>query len=262
MVRVHFMRLIESKSLYFSLLIGLLITTGQYVFVSLDVRSFTQGVIPKSSYLTWLGANGFDQITTIFLFILPILAALPYGAQLQSDIHYGYYELSSSKISKRKYLSSIYIVNAIAGFLAIIIPVMFNFFLHSLTYKAIVPNPMLYYGYVPEQNTTLSNYLFFNHPFINTLMYIVLFGLVGSAMAMLSLSSGFFTKKKLIIFSIPFAFQLILFILPTDISLNPMEFLPSVSTRTVQFEGVIGFFLGILFLCSIFIYLGKRRNEI
>jgi hypothetical protein len=257
-LRVHFIRLLESPYLYFSILIGIIITTFQYI-LSLGFLSYSD--IPMSSYLTWLSSTGFNPMTSIFLLILPILAALPYGAQLRLDVKTGYFDLSIHKSTRGKYYTSIYLINAFAGFFVILVPVTWNFLLHSLTYKAITPNPMLYYSHVPESRTTLFYHLFFNFPVVNTIIYILLFGLVGSVMATLALSSGFFAKNKLIIFSIPFVFQLFLSLLPSGLFINPQDFLLSVSISVVQLGGVIKFFLVTLFLTSIVFFLGKIKYE-
>lgn len=260
MVRVHLQRLFENRAFYVSLFIGICLTTSQFIFSVINSNSFPSGSIPKSSYLTWLGANGFDTATTIYLFLLTLLAAIPYGAQLYIDKKTGYYELVISKSSKLKYHSSIATVNFIAGWLVVSLPVLFNFYLHSLKFRAIKPNPVLYYDKVPGEFSTLFYNLFNEHPLIHTVIYIGLFGLVGSMMAAVSLASSLVIQKKIFIYATPFIFQLLLFSFPISISLNPMEFLLTVSTSVVQLKGVCIFFILSTLLCSSFYFLGMMRK--
>jgi hypothetical protein len=222
--------------------------------------AWPEGVVPASSYLSWISAKGNDISSYFYFLIFPFLAALPYSGQLHTDIHSGYYELAISKSSKYNYYISMIGVNVIAGFIVVSLPVLINFYLHCLSFKAIPPHPALYYGDVVLDNqSTLFYELFQTQPLLTTLIYIVLFGLVGSMMALTALASSLVIKKKIIIYAVPFIYQLLLSIVPSLVYSYPGRFL-QITGDGVKQSGVGMFFFITILLCLLFYLIGKRKN--
>lgn len=265
MLKVQFQRLLQSKYLYISLILGCVLTTLHYfqimrTLVYNDMSDLNKSVIPETAYLLWLNSNG-TEVANLFLFILPVLAILPFGTQLLSDIKANYHQLMIMRSSKFMYLQSMVMISAVGGFMVIVIPLALNFLLFILTFPAISPDPFIYYMDGVYSFKTLFFTWQLNHPFLHTLFYIFLSGVSGGLFASLAASLALYFKFSILLLVTPLFFSLLFSALSEllDLAIAPMKFLDISSRMPVELWGV-GLFAFVSVLCTgILLFLGGRK---
>ncbi|PAD20156.1 hypothetical protein [Terribacillus saccharophilus] len=233
MLAVQFQRLLHSKFFYISILIGSIITILHYIQTGATVGEGS--IIPESAYLLWMNSS-ISEITDLFLMLLPILAVMPFSTQLIEDKKTNYHLLMIMRTSKKKYLFTILITSSVAGFLAIVIPIVINFFLFTLTFPAIPPDPFIYYTEGLFSFETFFYNWQLNYPLIHSIFYIFLSGLVGSVFAIFSVGLCLYFRFTLIVLAIPIVISLLFSLCGEflELSLSPINFLDMSSTLPVS----------------------------
>ena len=170
-------------------------------------------VTGNSLFNHWLGADLVFFPATAFFFLLPILAALPYGWSLVTEIRSGYVRNVLSRTSRKAYFVSKYAADFIAGALVIVVPLTVSVLVLALFLPAI---PMEYaypYG-------TISLYC---------ILYILLDGIYAGLIASLSTALAFFFKNRVAVVLSPFLLLLLADYVDsgflTDGEYSPMKFL-------------------------------------
>ncbi|MFC4387880.1 hypothetical protein ACFOZ1_08655 [Gracilibacillus marinus] len=268
MLSVQFKRLFYSKYFYLSLIIGSLIAIFQYaqitsmVFADLKDRALSghSPAIPDSSYLLWMYSS-LSEIANLSLVLLPILAVIPYGIQLLTDRKTNYAQLMIMKAGKHRYLFSMLAVSAAAGFLVIVLPLLLNFLLFAITFPSIAPNQFLYYMYSPGSYQVLFFDLHQSFPFLHTMIYITLAGLVGGFFAMFATSLGLIVRFQLLLVVVPLLFTFILSMIDEflQLSLAPYDFLHMVNALPTELFYVYIFFGLLLLGTAAFYGIGVRN---
>ncbi len=132
------------------------------------------------AYYTWIGFH-YSPLRSVLFGILPILAALPYGASLYTDekIHYTNHIFIRSE--KRNYYVAKLLVIILSGGVVSIFPFLLSFFMNILVLPMERINPATSYFSVRE--TEVMSGLFCRSPFIYLLCYIFIvflgFGLMN-----------------------------------------------------------------------------------
>lgn len=270
MIAIQFQRLLHSKYFYISLIIGSLISVFHYFQTTLTIIGGEkaeelygkQVTIPDSAYLLWLNAS-MSEITDMFFMLLPILAVLPFSIQLLVDKKANYYQLMMMRSGKYQYLFSMIIISGIGGFLVIVIPLLLNFLLFSLTFPAISPDPFVYYVYgIFSFNTLFFNFQL-NNPLIHTLIYILLSGFIGSLFASLALVLGLFFRFTLIVLVFPVVINILISFSGEflNIGISPMIFLDMSNRVPVNLWGVLLFCLCMIICSAILFFIGGKKLD-
>jgi hypothetical protein len=270
LIAIQFQRLLHSKYFYISLIIGSLITVSHYLQTVLTIISGEkaaalygkQMTIPDSAYLLWLNAS-MSQITDMFFMLLPILAVLPFSIQLVVDKKANYYQLMMMRSGKYKYLLSMLIISGVGGFLVIVIPLLINFLLFSLTFPAISPDPFVYYINGLFSFKTLFFYLQLNYPLIHTLFYILLSGVIGSLFAIFALVLCLYFRFTLIVLVIPVIISILISVCSEifHIGLSPLNFLDMSTGVPVYLWAVLVFCFCMIICTSILLIIGGRKLD-
>lgn len=144
-----------------------------------------------SLYNVWIGSISGDLFfTTIFYFILPLAATLPFSFSLSDESKSGYLRQMTLKKGQMRYYFAKYIVTFTSGFLLAAIPLLTNVIITACYIPAYKPDPLeqLYSGQYYGQY--LAN-IFYSEPFAFMIIFILIPGLFCGLWADLSMCLSF-----------------------------------------------------------------------
>lgn len=167
---------------------------------------YADAVYAISLYNVWIGSISGDLFfTTIFYFILPLAATLPFSFSLSDESKSGYLRQMTLKKGQMRYYFAKYIVTFTSGFLLAAIPLLINVIITACYIPAYKPDPLeqLYSGQYYGQY--LAN-IFYSEPFAFMIIFILIPGLFCGLWADLSMCLSFFIKNKFFVVIIPYLF--------------------------------------------------------
>lgn len=166
-LKIEFEKLRKTKSFWAIMLFLVFITSTVAITRSLEVGGSVGGINPAepraengyffednsayaiSLYNVWIGSISGDLFfTTIFYFILPLAATLPFSFSLSDESKSGYLRQMTLKKGQMRYYFAKYIVTFTSGFLLAAIPLLINVIITACYIPAYKPDPLeqLYSG--------------------------------------------------------------------------------------------------------------------
>ncbi|MCR4557291.1 MAG: hypothetical protein K5779_05675 [Saccharofermentans sp.] len=181
-VKFELYRAFHSRSFVISLLIG-------SVICALDLITFCVMVGPGGRYLVqaWIGTDYLFAYNQMFYFLLPVLASLPYGGSLYTDVKNGYDKNICVKASRLNYAFAKSVSVFLSGFVSVCLPLVVNLFIAAGMYSNYVPE-RLNATSIALDDIYLFAAIFDKNPAIYCLVYILVDSLFAGAMALTSLS--------------------------------------------------------------------------
>lgn len=253
-------RTIFSRGMASSLIIGLLI-----IFWHLYQHVLGPGIENENVYCVesvfyrWIGASSFPMQTYLYYLIIPILAILPGGVTYFEDLKTGYLQNIYTRTKRWKYLLAKYISIALAGGMAVLIPLVVDLYVTCMRFPALTPEPIMAFGPALPVNTGFA--LFYAHPWIYTFLYLLLDFLFVGAVTGISLITTFFTEYKFAVLITPFVCWYLVFsmnsLFTTSIFTPSILLIPGFSDRNGMTALLIEYLL-LLLLAVFFIFKGKR----
>lgn len=171
-LKIEFEKLRKTKSFWAIMLFLVFITSTVAITRSLEVGGSVGGINlaePRaengyffednsayaiSLYNVWIGSISGDLFfTTIFYFILPLAATLPFSFSLSDESKSGYLRQMTLKKGQMRYYFAKYIVTFTSGFLLAAIPLLINVIITACYIPAYKPDPLeqLYSGQYYQQ---------------------------------------------------------------------------------------------------------------
>lgn len=175
-LKIEFEKLRKTKSFWAIMLFLVFITSTVAITRSLEVGGSIGGINPAepraengyffednsayaiSLYNVWIGSISGDLFfTTIFYFILPLAATLPFSFSLSDESKSGYLRQMTLKKGQMRYYFAKYIVTFTSGFLLAAIPLLINVIITACYIPAYKPDPLeqLYSGQYYGQYTLI-----------------------------------------------------------------------------------------------------------
>ena len=182
------------------------ISEGQNYELSADV--IDDLYVPISLYSTWMGNELFPIQSYIFYLILPLLAVLPFGRSFFEDIKSGYIINVCTRVEKKIYFKAKYLAVFLSGGVAVAAPLLLNLVLSSMFMPAFIPDNGTVGTISP---TTMAYEVFFTHPLVYVLMFIVIDFIFAGVMATLALSYTYFTEHRFGVMIVPFVFYFFIY---------------------------------------------------
>ena len=212
-----------------------------------------------TAYQHWLLYDRFDNTIYIFLFILPILAALPYGASYYTDVKNGYIKNLLSRCSMREYCIAKYIATFITGGAVITVPIVVQFLILGLIFPLYTP----YRTSIPiTGETSFGLDLLLDYPLLNTLMWCIIIFLVSGLLATISLSVSRYIYNFFGIILTPFVLSFFLIFLVYLTGIHEIAFIYSISSWSsydynyfILFGEII-----ILFVITFFTFVFQKKE--
>lgn len=255
-------RAFRNRFFYFAVLLGCSIVALHIVLYVIPAPKITEeglrhGQYPLSLFNRWIGFMFTALPTSLFYFLFPVIAALPFGDSYFIDKKSGFIQNICVRTKKQYYYLSKYISVFISGGTAVVIPLVLDLWITAMIVPAVIPDAST--GLFPIMERSMWSSLFYSHPYLYTLGYIVIDFIFGGLFATLALASSCFIYNRFVILLMPFLLYMAIFFI-TDINFageyNIHQFLkPSQPTFANPF--IIAIFAILLFTISILIYRTK-----
>ena len=218
----------------------------------------------------WIGGEPFSLGSSIYFFVFPLLIALPYGWSYSEERKCGYRRMMITKTGKKKYYCAKYVAVFLSGGVAMVLPLIFNFWMTLLVVPAILPDVTMNMFYGVFGGSFLAE-LYYTVPFLYVAIYLFIdFVYCGFLVCICMAVSGIVRQKWGVVL---ISFLLLLFVhVITDYiysdpsvaykELSPLYFLRGVEVR-YSFSGsiILLFAIGLLVISLIGI-IKEYRNEI
>ena len=238
LLRIELKRLFKSKLFYVSLFIGLALSVGGFIECAKPHLNITNGfnggveTYPFSVFNSWMGMfMGLKPISTSYLYIFMLLAALPYCGFFCRDNKNQYILQYYSRMSKNKIHAARFIATFISGGLVTMLPLLLNLCATMMFIPALKPSGN---GLFIHSGAYIMGNLFCEHPLIYVLIYVLQFFIYGGSFALVSLAVSFFIDNTFLVIISPFVTYYGLGIISTLCKsvMNIYSFNPMVSAFT------------------------------
>ena len=183
LLRIELKRLFKSKLFYVSLFIGLALSVGGFIECAKPHLNITNGfnggveTYPFSVFNSWMGMfMGLKPISTSYLYIFMLLAALPYCGFFCRDNKNQYILQYYSRMSKNKIHAARFIATFISGGLVTMLPLLLNLCATMMFIPALKPSGN---GLFIHSGAYIMGNLFCEHPLIYVLIYVLQFFIYG-----------------------------------------------------------------------------------
>lgn len=218
----------------------------------------------------WIGGEPFSLGSSIYFFVFPLLIALPYGWSYSEERKCGYRRMMITKTGKKKYYCAKYVAVFLSGGVAMVLPLIFNFWMTLLVVPAILPDVTMNMFYGVFGGSFLAE-LYYTVPFLYVAIYLFIdFVYCGFWVCICMAVSGIVRQKWGVVL-IPFLLLLFVHVITDYIysdpsvaykELSPLYFLRGVEVR-YSFSGsiILLFAIGLLVISLIGI-IKEYRNEI
>lgn len=273
LLRIELKRLFKSKLFYVSLFIGLALSVGGFIECAKPHLNITNGfnggveTYPFSVFNSWMGMfMGLKPISTSYLYIFMLLAALPYCGFFCRDNKNQYILQYYSRMSKNKIHAARFIATFISGGLVAMLPLLLNLCATMMFIPALKPSGN---GLFIHSGAYIMGNLFCEHPLIYVLIYVLQFFIYGGSFALVSLAVSFFIDNTFLVIISPFVTYYGLGIISTlcksvmnIYSFNPMALL---SPATKLQDGMLFAYICepiiICVICGIIFFMKGKNNE-
>ena len=143
MIKTELERAFKSWSLWLALIIGMGLSIAQIITRIIPAAMNplmgympdNATLMPISAFQVWIG-NGVSFEYSLFIRLIPILAAMPYAVTYLSDIKSGIIKNYVTRTAKFNYLAAKYIAVFVTGGVVVVMPLLINY----LTAITILPS--------------------------------------------------------------------------------------------------------------------------
>ncbi len=195
-------RTIFSKGMAASLSIGLVIIGWHlYQYVWGPGITSENAYCPESVFYRWIGAGTFPMQSYLYYLIIPLLAVLPGGITYYEDLKSGYWQNIYTRTKRWKYLAAKYISVTVAGGIAVVVPLLVDLYATCMRFPALKPEPIMSIG---PGRTAMGFQLFYTHPWIYTILFLMFDFLFAGAIVGISLITSFYTEYRFAVLITPF----------------------------------------------------------
>lgn len=191
-------RLLRRKLFYTAVIFPSVISALYFVFNVLPAQNLNRETV----YSMWIESFSASELQSVFFLLIPLFAAMAMSDVYITDKATGYLDIILNRDSGRKsYFKILFYMNFIASGLCVLIPLIINLYLCLLVCPDRKPDIVIdgtniinYYG-----TDTLLPQLYYEHPHIHVLIYLLLGFLVGGIFGSVALASSFFVKNRFLV---------------------------------------------------------------
>lgn len=218
----------------------------------------------------WIGGEPFSLGSSIYFFVFPLLIVLPYGWSYSEERKCGYRRMMITKTGKKKYYCAKYVAVFLSGGVAMVLPLIFNFWMTLLVVPAILPDVTMNMFYGVFGGSFLAE-LYYTVPFLYVAIYLFIDFVYCGFLVCICMAVSGIVRQKWGVVLIPFLLLLFVHVITDYIysdpsvaykELSPLYFLRGVEVR-YSFSGsiILLFAIGLLVISLIGI-IKEYRNEI
>lgn len=166
----------------------------------------SENVCISTAYENWIFFEP-NLYRYALIFVLPILAVLPYGISYYSDLKSGYIKQIATRISMKVYTRAKYIATFLSGGVAITLPLFVQFLLTATIYP--LHKPYRFNGSLIGQYSFATDF-FYEHPVIYTILRMLIIFVISGLLATVSLLVSKYIYNLFSVFITPFVVSFIL----------------------------------------------------
>lgn len=208
----------------------------------------------------WIGGEPFSLGSSIYFFVFPLLIALPYGWSYSEERKCGYRRMMIAKTGKKKYYCAKYVAVFLSGGVAMVLPLIFNFWMTLLVVPAILPDVTMNMFYGVFGGSFLAE-LYYTVPFLYVAIYLFIDFVYCGFLVCICMAVSGIVRQKWGVVLIPFLLLLFVHVITDYIysdpsvaykELSPLYFLRGVEVR-YSFSGsiILLFAIGLLVISLI-----------
>lgn len=280
-IKLELKKAFQNKFFWISIAIGILITFFSFFYniklyldYRVDVETFMESQNPMTemftAFNTWIGGEPFSLGTSIYFFVFPILIAIPYGWSYAEECRNGYRRMMIVRTGKKAYYFAKYVAVFLSGGVAMILPLLINFWMTLLIVPSICPNAE-YSIYNAVFGGGFLSGLYYTVPFLFAGIYFLIDFLWCGCLACVSMAVSGWIRQKWVSVLIPFLLLLVWdvgtkyiysYVKGFHNELSPLYFLRYAEARYSPSGFIIlltGFFV---FLVTVIGVLREYQNEI
>lgn len=206
----------HNRMFFLSLLIGCLlcaVDTAQTAVIARHLLELTQRSLEMdlpvsinpagdSVFVKWMALGTPNFGSRVFHMIWPILAAMPYGSSLCTDLQSGYENQAVTRCGRRAYFRGKFLACFVSGGLAVSLPVILNLLLGALICPAWTPEVELLQSSIG--NGYFLGKLFYTKPWAFSAVWCAVDFLWGGTAACLCLTLGGKVRHSFLVTLFPF----------------------------------------------------------
>lgn len=202
MISFFLKRLLKNKEIYFSLFISIVLMLVSYLGILFFHKKINLPYeIHNSPFLSNIAEGNTTSAQTVWILILPLLASLPMSGMYCEDKNTGFLMNVITKTTKKKYFTVLFGLNFAISFFVIILPLLLNLYLLSMTYPSVNPDGIVnYMDPIVTGGTDLAN-LYYEHSLIYTFILFALNGMYGAVLSSIGLALSFLLKRNILFIS-------------------------------------------------------------
>lgn len=163
---------------------------------------------PGFLYTAWIGGSVNTVTSYLYFLILPLLAALPHADSFFADAEGGTIQNLCLRVNRKHYFRAKYAATFLSGGMAVILPLLFNFYLTSLLLPAMKPETAAFNSGIGE--FSLLPGLFYSHPLIYLGVFFCIIFLFSGLLATVSLLASYYVRYRFLVMIAPFIVYLFL----------------------------------------------------
>lgn len=207
MIKTELERAFKSWGFWTALIIGAGISVSHFITVIIPdavnpIRFFEVNnatVMPVSAFQAWIG-NGVTFQYILYIRLVPVLAAIPYGVTYLSDIKSGIVKNYMTRTSKFNYLFAKYTAVFVTGGIAVILPLFINY----LAAISVLPSYVWPIGVYAQGVSSMWSDVFFTNPHIYIMLYMILFFICGGFISTITLIVSNIVSNRFVAVIAPF----------------------------------------------------------
>lgn len=269
MIKSEMKRILLNKKMLYIIILGVLVIfcssfiyVQDYIFFNYNAPDLQTPELQENAkkmvsralnkYDVWL--VGFDW----YIFMMPIIAALPYSLTYIEDIENNMITNINARINHSRYIYTKIIINAVSGGIVVTIPIIISLIVTSLFFGGTVQDFSTYKAFGGTFNK-----LFQNNYYIYILIHLSIQFLFGFSYATIALAVSTKIKNSMAILLSPFLFwaggSVIVSLIQLPIS-TPMEINQFYMCKNLTFKEIL-IQLSFVFLISLITFIFNTRKE-
>lgn len=202
LLKNELLRIIQGKGVWVSLLIGAILALSHVVmYVAPLSKSILSGNYPLGVYAKWMGGENSTIQPVLYYLIVPVLVVLPYLGTISEDMNTGYVKNILLFATRREYYHVKWVLTFLTAGTVAVVPLLLNFFFAAMFLPLVMPQPGT--GLYPLMADSLWAELFYTHPAIYLVCYLVLNFIFFGLLATVGLSCSLITQKGYICMLFP-----------------------------------------------------------
>ncbi len=268
-LRFELYRAFHSRAFFVSLMIGLIICAADMIAFCLKIR-IDENYANYTMYMVqaWIGTDYLFVYNELFYELLPLIACLPYGGSLFSDMKTGYDKNICVKASRTKYILSKGIATFLTAFAAVAIPLGLNLTVAAGLYPDFYPDLLDNMVGAGFMNRCLFSELYNIDPALYCVAFLLVDSIFSGVIALTSLGISRFVKSHFTAVATPMVIYIFLSMLlfrseDAEFSNWSIEYMlnPYPVVTTAWYQILIAFVL-ILAVNTVLICLFSRRRDV